>query len=135
MTLEKRNEKEQKELTRLRKINQKPETAKYIKWVFILVILVHVIDEIASNCAAYVQSSVVNDFYVAGQGMTYENGLAVLASFSGVTLLLQLVAPFYKSLADRFGRKPFLVINTYGMALGLGLCFVSSLSVPILSEQ
>lgn len=57
--------------------------------------------------------------------MTYENGLAVLASFSGVTLLLQLVAPFYKSLADRFGRKPFLVINTYGMALGLGLCFVS----------
>lgn len=117
MTLEKRKEKEQKELTRLRKINQKPETAKYIKWIFVLVILVHVIDEIASNCAAYVQSSVVNDFFVVGQGMTYENGLAVLASFSGVTLLLQLVAPFYKSLADRFGRKPFLVINTYGMAL------------------
>ena len=125
MTLEKRKEKEQKELTRLRKINQKPQTAKYIKWIFVLVILVHVIDEIASNCAAYVQSSVVNDFFVVGQGMTYENGLAVLASFSGVTLLLQLVAPFYKSLADRFGRKPFLVINTYGMALGLGLCFVS----------
>ena len=34
MTLEKRKEKEQKELTRLRKINQKPETAKYIKWIF-----------------------------------------------------------------------------------------------------
>ena len=125
MTLERRKEKEQRELTRLRQINQKPETAKYIKWIFILVILVHVIDEIASNCAAYVQSSVVNDYFVVGQGMTYENGLAVLASFSGVTLLLQLVAPFYKSLADRFGRKPFLVVNTYGMALGLGLCFVS----------
>ena len=76
MTLEKRKEKEQKELTRLRKINQKPQTAKYIKWIFVLVILVHVIDEIASNCAAYVQSSVVNDFFVVGQGMTYENGLA-----------------------------------------------------------
>lgn len=125
MTIEKRKEKEQKELTRLRKINAKPETAKYVKWVFILVILVHVIDEIASNCAAYVQSSVVTDFFVVGQGMTYENGLAVLASFSGVTLLLQLVAPFYKALADRFGRKLFLVINTYGMALGLGLCFIS----------
>lgn len=37
MTLEKRKEKEQKELTRLRKINQKPQTAKYIKWIFVLV--------------------------------------------------------------------------------------------------
>lgn len=126
MTLDKRKAKEQKELTKLRKINQKPETAKYVKWVFLLVVLVHVIDEITSNCAAYVQSSVVNDFFVVGKGMSYENGLAVLASFSGVTLLLQLVAPFYKSLADRFGRKPFLVINTYGMALGLILCFTST---------
>ena len=124
--LEKIKAREQKELLRLRKAQEKPEGPNYVKWIFVLVILVHIIDEIASNCSNYVQSSVVTDFFVIGQGMTYENGLAVLASFSGITLLLQLVAPLYKSLADRFGRKPFLVINTFGMALGLLLCFLSS---------
>ena len=124
--IEKVKARESKELSRLQLLRSKPEPKNYVTWIFFLVILVHIIDEIASNCSAYVQSSVVTDFFVIGQGMTYENGLAVLASFSGITMLLQLVAPFYKSLADRFGRKPFLVINTYGMALGLVLCFLSS---------
>ncbi|MBR2422909.1 MAG: MFS transporter [Oscillospiraceae bacterium] len=124
--MEKVKARESKELSRLQLLRSKPEPKNYVTWIFFLVILVHIIDEIASNCSAYVQSSVVTDFFVLGQGMTYENGLAVLASFSGITMLLQLVAPFYKSLADRFGRKPFLVINTYGMALGLVLCFLSS---------
>lgn len=124
--LEKVKAREQKELLRLKAAQAKPEGPNYVKWIFVLVILVHIIDEIASNCSNYVQSSVVTDFFVIGQGMTYENGLAVLASFSGVTLLLQLIAPLYKSLADRFGRKPFLVINTFGMALGLLLCFLST---------
>lgn len=44
--------------------------------------------------------------------------------FLSVTLLII----FYRPLADKFGRKPFLVINTLCMGLGLflGKCTIAS---------
>lgn len=38
---------------------------------------------------------------------------------------MTLLIVFYRPLADRFGRKPFLVINTFVMGLGLFLVYLS----------
>lgn len=35
------------------------------------------------------------------------------------------LVPFYKALADKFGRKPFLVLNTLGMGVGMALAWWS----------
>ena len=41
------------------------------------------------------------------------------------SLLFMLLTPFYKALADKLGRKLFLVINTALMGLGLFVCFLA----------
>ena len=42
-----------------------------------------------------------------------------------MTYALMALVPFYKALADKFGRKPFLVLNTLGMGVGMALAWWS----------
>ena len=39
--------------------------------------------------------------------------------------VIMIITPFYKSLADRFGRKVFLALNTFGMGLGMLICMLA----------
>jgi len=49
----------------------------------------------------------------------YASALNKYAVISACSIVFTLIVPFYKSLADKFGRRVFLAINTVGMALGL----------------
>jgi MFS family permease len=73
---------------------------------------------------------VVNEFFVRDQGLTFNQGLAVMTSFGMVSMIVMLIAPFYKALSDRYGRKLFLVINTVGMTVSLFTCLLAP-SFPI----
>lgn len=59
-------------------------------------------------------------------GKTYNEGLQTITSLGVISMPLMFITPFYKSLADRFGRKVFLVINTAGMALSLLIGYLSA---------
>lgn len=87
--------------------------------------LASVVDEITSAINVQVQSSVVTEFFMNPMGVSYNEAMA---SYSLVTILsyeLLTFVPFYKALADKIGRKPFLVLNTLGMGIGLALAWWS----------
>ena len=117
---------EQKELLRRKKQLEKKPYNMYLLVLCVVVVLVHIVDEITTNLSNMVQSSVVTEFFVMGMGLEYNEGLATMAAVSAPLGIISMLAPFYKSLADRFGRKMFLVLNTFGFALGLSICFLAN---------
>ena len=114
---------EDKELSRLRKVQSKGTSGKYFLVLIMLIAIVNILDEVTSNLTVTVQSSFVTEFFVnnpfMGKYYTYEDGLAFHSGIGVFTYVLGLFTPFYKALADKWGRKPLFVMSTLGMALGL----------------
>lgn len=124
--------KEAKELVRREADYNHKRPKLYIIYLMMIITLVYITDEVSSNITNALQSSIVVEFFVdkalvsgtAAFNEAYNKGLA---QFSFYTMLFQgtvVFSFFYKTLADKFGRKPFLVINTLGMALGMLVCFL-----------
>ena len=51
--------------------------------------------------------------------------LSIMTALSATALPMMILVVFYKTLSDRYGRKPFLVINTCGMGLALFIIFLA----------
>ena len=125
-------EREQRELLRRRKEHDRPKTVGYLWYLMIVLSIVYIVDEIASNIGSSLQSEMVSEFFVLGKGMDFNAGLATYTAMSTPLYFMMLINPFYKSLADRFGRKLFLVINTIGMGIGMGICMNATSPMPYL---
>jgi len=124
-------DKDAKVLSMLKKKLAKPEFAGYLVIIVILGMLIHSTDEIASTIANNLRSPVLIDFFITSQGLTYTEDLfnkavSNSAIIGMVTLPLMILAPFYRALPDKYGRKPFLVINTLGMGVGMAICALST---------
>ena len=122
--------KENKELTRLKKVQSKGSSGKYFFVLILLIAIVNIIDEVTSNLTVTVQSSFITEFFVnnpfMGKYYSYEDGLAFHSGIGVFTYALGLFTPFYKALADKWGRKPLFAISTLGMAAGLMTIHLSS---------
>lgn len=121
---------EQQELARLRRKSESPFTAKHLLIAILIIILVNVVDEVATNVRTSVQSSFVKEFFITIPGLTYsdelyQSGLSTHSLFSTLFILLIFFSPFYKSFADKLGRKPFFFISAAGLALGLIVCGIA----------
>ena len=116
---------EAKELQRRKQELSKKRPKGYLWYLLIVLSIVYIVDEITSAIGSALQSEVVTDFFVNGMGMEYNTGLASFTAMSIPVYCVMILMPFYKSLADRFGRKLFLVLNTIGMGIGMGICMVS----------
>ncbi len=116
---------EEKELVRRKKELGHGAPRGYLVYLLVVLSIVYIVDEITSSMGSSMQSEVVTDFFVKGMGMEYNTGLATFNTMSIPLYCMMILMPFYKSLADRYGRKLFLVLNTIGMGLGLGICMVS----------
>ncbi len=121
----KRHIREEKELLRRKKELKRGAPKGYLVYLLVVLSIVYIVDEITSSMGSSMQSEVVTDFFVKGMGMEYNTGLATFNTMSIPLYCMMILMPFYKSLADRYGRKLFLVLNTIGMGLGLGICMVS----------
>ena len=120
-----RRVREEKELARRqRELNRK--RPKFYLWYLLIVLsIVYIVDEVSSNMGTFMKSEVVTEFFIKGRGMDLKTGTALLDTMSAPLYATMIIMPFYKALADRFGRKPFLVINTIGMGVGLAVCLVA----------
>ncbi len=122
--------KENKELARLRKMQFRSSGSKYFLILLCLIAVVNILDEVTSNLTVTVQSSFVTEFFVnnpfMGKYYTFEDGLAFHSGIGVFTYVLGLFTPFYKALADKWGRKPLFVLSTLGMATGLTVIHLSS---------
>ncbi len=135
-TAEKIIKSEKRELARLGKMQNRSSGSKYFMILLFLIAVVNILDEVTSNLTVTVQSSFVTEFFVnnpfMGKYYTYEDGLAFHSSIGVFTYVLGLFTPFYKALADKWGRKPLFAISTLGMAAGLLVIHLSSSYVMFL---
>lgn len=97
----------------------------YMAYLLTILSMVYIVDEIASNIYNSLQSDMILEFYVNGMGLEFNAGLATYSAMTAPLYVCMLITPFYKSLADRFGRKIFLALNTFGMGAGMFVCMLA----------
>ena len=121
---------EKNALSRLQKMQKRSSGSKYFLILLVLIAVVNILDEVTSNLTVTVQSSFVTEFFVnnpfMGKYYSYEDGLAFHSGIGVFTYVLGIFTPFYKALADKWGRKPLFAISTLGMAAGLLVIYLSS---------
>lgn len=134
----KTTEKRQKELTRLRRLQAKPDFKGSMILMIAVILSFQVLDMMATNVYTFLQEGVVMEFAglpwnaditPTGSGYeTYQSTLSLITMVSLVSYAFMGIAPFYKSLADKVGRKPIFVINA--ICLGLSM-FIAGLTKNI----
>ena len=129
-TTEKILNSEKREIGRLSKMQNRSSGSKYFFILLVLIAVVNILDEVTSNLTVTVQSSFVTEFFVNNPFMvkyySYEDGLAFHSGIGVFTYVLGIFTPFYKALADKWGRKPLFVLSTLGMSIGLLIIHLSS---------
>lgn len=122
---EKTIDKENRLLARYKKQRSFKPYAIYPLVVVILIILASATDEMCSNIQGDLQSAIITDFFGNLSGLEYSQAADKFVLITTLASVSSLISPFYKSLADRFGRKLFLWLNVLGMSIGMLFCFWS----------
>ena len=116
--IQKRN---QKELVKWEREKARPKNRFYLFYLVFIICLIYITDEVASQIGTLMKTEIANDLF-----SKYGDGsVGLLDILTMVVVPFQVLAIFYKPLADRFGRKTFLLINTFGMSLSLLLIYLS----------
>ena len=130
--LEKIKAREEKQLARLQKEQKRSNYSWYFTGLLVCLILLVILDSFSTNCSNSLQSAIVNEFFVVGQGLSFQEGLSKLSLAQSPLMLLSIVATLMLAVSDRVGRKPMLLISAVGMTLGmLWVSFSQSFSVYI----
>lgn len=118
--------KKQREIAKWEKEKARPKRRTYLIYMVFLICLVYITDEIASQICVQMKTEIAGDLFVSfGDKSLSTLGALELLSYPCIAISL-----FYKTLSDRYGRRLFLVVNTFGMALGMTLIFLSG-NIPL----
>ncbi len=119
---------EARELERLRKEQAKPKGSGYMIYFIMIITVVYLVDEIASQIGTQMQTIVASEIFAPVFGAEY--AMARMGSLGMIGIIITVLAFLYKPLSDRYGRRIFLVANTLGM--GLGMLFVGiATNIPV----
>ncbi len=118
--LAKKAARKQKEIAKWEREKARPKKNYYFAYLVFIITLIYATDEIASQIGTLMKTEIANDLFSSGSSVTLLNILSVLGvPFQAVGLL-------YRPLADKMGRKTFLIINTFGMSIALLVIFISN---------
>ena len=112
----------QREIAKWEREKAKPKRNGYFAWLVFVICLIYMTDEIASQIGTLMKTEIANDL-LASFG---QSSVGVLDILSMVVVPFQLVGLVYKPLADKWGRKTFLIVNTFGMSFAMLLIFLSN---------
>lgn len=116
---QKRALRNEREIKRWEREKARPKGRYYLAYVIFIITLIYAVDEIASQITTLMKTEIANDLFATGNSVGLLNILSILVvPFQALGLL-------YRPLADRFGRKVFLIVNTFGMSLALLIIFLS----------
>jgi len=126
LKLQKKKLREEKEIAYLLKEKSKPKFKGYLFLFLFIITLVYLVDEVTTNIGKFMELDVAVAFF--GGADTYD--AATTTGLIG-TLITAVAgcAMFLRPLADRFGRKFFLYIYTFGMSIAMFIIAVS-VSIP-----
>ena len=130
-------EKKQREIAKWEKEKAKAKAPGYMAYFLLIVCMVYLCDEVVSQVGGQMQSIVASQVFAPIVGEEF--AVARMSALGTVTMIFTVLAFLYKPLCDRFGRRPFLIINTLGMGVGtilvslatnipvylVGICFTS----------
>lgn len=117
--LQKKQLRKERELKYWEKQKARPKGNTYFWYLILIIALIYAVDEIASQIGTLMQTEIANDFFQSESAVTLLNLLQIIA------IPFQIIGILYRPLADRFGRKTFLIINTFGMSLAMFVIFLS----------
>ncbi len=120
-----KRERELAELERRKAALNRPESKGYTIILFVVLIVIMMIDEFASNAPGSVQTATIEEFFVQGRGMTLEDGASAMSILTSVTIPISILALLMNTLSDRIGRKPLLIISAAGMAVGMLILYTA----------
>lgn len=112
----------EREIEKWEREKARPKKDNYLVYLIFVLTLIYATDEIASQIGTLMKTEIANDL-MASFG---ESSVAVLDLVGIVVVPFQLLGLAYRPLADRWGRKVFLIINTFGMSLALLVIFLSN---------
>ena len=126
-----KKDKERKEIARLEKASALHQHKHYFLFLIIILSVIYIVDELTSSVRGVVETYTICDLFNTTFGSTeYNMASGTLGLVTTAAYLIYLVSPFYKSLADKYGRRLFLIINTLGMGVGMLVCIISR-SIPL----
>jgi len=100
-------------------------------YFLLIVCVVYVCDEVASQIGTQMQSVIASQLFAPIVGEEF--AVARMSALSIVTVVVILMSFVYKPLSDRYGRRIFLIINTFGMGLGaLLISFATNIPVYVI---
>ncbi len=113
--------KRQKEIARWEKEKARPKKNLYFVYLVFIIALIYATDEIASQIGTLMKTEIANDLF----SKYGESSVGLLDILSIAVVPFQAIGLLYRPLADRWGRKTFLIINTFGMSLAMLVIFLS----------
>ena len=109
----------EREIKHWEKEKNRPKGRYYLAYVIFIITLIYAVDEIASQITTLMKTESANDLFAT------ENSIGLLNILTILVVPFQALGLLYRPLADRFGRKVFLIVNTFGMSLALLVIFLS----------
>ena len=105
------NTKEQKEIAKLEKAQKFHNAKNYFIILVIVLTIVYIVDELTSNVRGTVSSFTICDLFNTTFGSPeYDKASGTLDLVTMAGYLIYLISPFYKSLADKYGRRDMRIV-------------------------
>lgn len=122
LTPEKLQAKREKEIKKWEKEKARPKRNLYFVYLVLIISLIYATDEIASQIGTLMKTEIANDLF----SKYGESSVGLLDILSMVVIPFQALSLLYRPLADKLGRKMFLILNTFGMSFAMLIIFLSN---------
>ena len=113
---------QQKEIRKWEREKARPGGNIYFAYLIFVLTLIYATDEIASQIGTLMKTEIANDL-LSSFG---DKSVGIMDLIGMVVVPFQIAGLLYRPLADRFGRKVFLILNTFGMSIALLVIFLSN---------
>ncbi len=111
----------EKEITKWEKEKARPRRSYYFAYLVLIISIIYATDEIASQISTLMKTEIANDLF----SKFGESSVGLLDILSILVVPFQALGLLYRPLADKWGRKRFLIINTFGMSFAMFVVFLS----------
>ncbi len=114
-------QKREKEIAKWEKEKARPKRSYYFAYLVLIISIIYATDEIASQISTLMKTEIANDLF----SKFGESSVGLLDILSILVVPFQALGLLYRPLADKWGRKRFLIINTFGMSFAMFVVFLS----------